>query len=403
MINSGDTSWILTATALVLFMTMPGLALFYAGLVRSKNILSVLMHCAAICCLASVIWLAIGYSLAFSGDGAYIGDLSKVFLSDVTRDSVSGTIPESLCFSFQMTFAVITPALIVGAYVERIKFGAVLMITSLWLVLVYAPVCHWVWGGGWLSELGVYDFAGGIVVHVTAGVSALVIAKMLGNRSGYPDQIQPPHAPWMVMVGASMLWVGWFGFNAGSALTAGTDASMALLVTHISAATASLVWLIIEWLRFGKPSLVGLVTGTIAGLATVTPASGFIGPMGGFICGLAGGIVCYYCVDLVKVKFNLDDSLDVFAVHGVGGATGTLLVAILILPIFAGVGLGEGVSVFNQIVVQATGIISTVIWTVLATTAIVLITKKMTGLRVDDEDEIEGLDYKAHGETGYKL
>ena len=403
MINSGDTSWILTATALVLFMTMPGLALFYAGLVRSKNILSVLMHCAAICCLASVIWLAIGYSLAFSGDGAYIGDLSKVFLSDVTRDSVSGTIPESLFFSFQMTFAVITPALIVGAYVERIKFGAVLMITSLWLVLVYAPVCHWVWGGGWLSELGVYDFAGGIVVHVTAGVSALVIAKMLGNRSGYPDQIQQPHAPWMVMVGASMLWVGWFGFNAGSALTAGTDASMALLVTHISAATASLVWLIIEWLRFGKPSLVGLVTGTIAGLATVTPASGFIGPMGGFICGLAGGIVCYYCVDLVKVKFNLDDSLDVFAVHGVGGATGTLLVAILILPIFAGVGLGEGVSVFNQIVVQATGIISTVIWTVLATTAIVLITKKVTGLRVDDEDEIEGLDYKAHGETGYKL
>ena len=403
MINSGDTSWILTATALVLFMTMPGLALFYAGLVRSKNILSVLMHCAAICCLASVIWLAIGYSLAFSGDGAYIGDLSKVFLSDVTRDSVSGTIPESLFFSFQMTFAVITPALIVGAYVERIKFGAVLMITSLWLVLVYAPVCHWVWGGGWLSELGVYDFAGGIVVHVTAGVSALVIAKMLGNRSGYPDQIQPPHAPWMVMVGASMLWVGWFGFNAGSALTAGTDASMALLVTHISAATASLVWLIIEWLRFGKPSLVGLVTGTIAGLATVTPASGFIGPMGGFICGLAGGIVCYYCVDLVKVKFNLDDSLDVFAVHGVGGATGTLLVAILILPVFAGVGLGEGVSVFNQIVVQATGIISTVIWTVLATTAIVLITKKVTGLRVDDEDEIEGLDYKAHGETGYKL
>jgi Amt family ammonium transporter len=403
MINSGDTSWILTATALVLFMTMPGLALFYAGLVRSKNILSVLMHCAAICCLASVIWLAIGYSLAFSGDGAYIGDLSKVFLSDVTRDSVSGTIPESLFFSFQMTFAVITPALIVGAYVERIKFGAVLMITSLWLVLVYAPVCHWVWGGGWLSELGVYDFAGGIVVHVTAGVSALVIAKMLGNRSGYPDQIQPPHAPWMVMVGASMLWVGWFGFNAGSALTAGTDASMALLVTHISAATASLVWLIIEWLRFGKPSLVGLVTGTIAGLATVTPASGFIGPMGGFICGLAGGIVCYYCVDLVKVKFNLDDSLDVFAVHGVGGATGTLLVAILILPIFAGVGLGEGVSVFNQIIVQATGIISTVIWTVLATTAIVLITKKVTGLRVDDEDEIEGLDYKAHGETGYKL
>ncbi|MDG2187930.1 MAG: ammonium transporter [Hyphomicrobiales bacterium] len=403
MINSGDTSWILTATALVLFMTMPGLALFYAGLVRSKNILSVLMHCAAICCLASVIWLAIGYSLAFSGEGAFIGDLSKVFLSGVTRDSISGTIPESLFFSFQMTFAVITPALIVGAYVERIKFGAVLMITSLWLILVYAPVCHWVWGGGWLSGLGVYDFAGGIVVHVTAGVSALVIAKMLGNRSGYPEQVQPPHAPWMVMVGASMLWVGWFGFNAGSALTAGTDASMALLVTHISAATASLVWLIIEWARFGKPSLVGLVTGTIAGLATVTPASGFIGPMGGFICGLAGGVICYYCVDLVKVKFNLDDSLDVFAVHGVGGATGTLLVAILILPVFAGVGLNEGVSVFNQLSIQATGIASVIIWTVIATVIIVMVTKKITGLRVDNEDEIEGLDYKAHGETGYKL
>jgi Amt family ammonium transporter len=403
MINSGDTSWILTATALVLFMTMPGLALFYAGLVRSKNILSVLMHCAAICCLASVIWLVIGYSLAFSGEGAFIGDLSKMFLSGVTRDSISGTIPESLFFSFQMTFAVITPALIVGAYVERIKFGAVLMITSLWLILVYAPVCHWVWGGGWLSGLGVYDFAGGIVVHVTAGVSALVIAKMLGNRSGYPEQVQPPHAPWMVMVGASMLWVGWFGFNAGSALTAGTDASMALLVTHISAATASLVWLIIEWARFGKPSLVGLVTGTIAGLATVTPASGFIGPMGGFICGLAGGVICYYCVDLVKVKFNLDDSLDVFAVHGVGGATGTLLVAILILPVFAGVGLNEGVSVFNQLSIQATGIASVIIWTVIATVIIVMVTKKITGLRVDNEDEIEGLDYKAHGETGYKL
>ena len=316
---------------------------------------------------------------------------------------MSGSIPESLFFSFQMTFAIITPALIVGAYVERIKFGAVLLISALWLIFVYAPVCHWVWGGGWLSALGVYDFAGGIVVHVTAGVSALVIAKMLGSRSGYPDQVQPPHAPWMVMVGACMLWVGWFGFNAGSALTAGTDASMALLVTHISAATASLVWLIIEWLRFGKPSLVGLVTGTIAGLATITPASGFVGPMGGFILGLAGGVVCYYCVDLVKVKFNIDDSLDVFAVHGVGGATGTLLVAILISPTFGGIGLGEGVTVMSQLGVQATGILATLIWCVIATMVIVNIARVVTGFRVEDDDEVEGLDYKAHGETGYKL
>tara|TARA_Y100000590_G_scaffold17848_2_gene21316 strand:+ start:1674 stop:2885 length:1212 start_codon:yes stop_codon:yes gene_type:complete len=403
MLNSGDTSWIITATALVLLMTMPGLALFYAGLVRSKNVLSVLMHCASICCLASIVWLAVGYSLAFSGEGAYIGDLSKAFLSGVTRDALSGSIPESLFFTFQMTFAIITPALIVGAFVERIKFGAVLLITTLWLLLVYAPICHWVWGGGWLSQMGVYDFAGGIVVHITAGVSALVIAKMLGARTGYPDQVQPPHAPWMVMVGASLLWVGWFGFNAGSALSAGSDASMALLVTHISAATASLVWLVIEWLRFGKPSLVGLVTGTIAGLATITPASGFVGPMGGFICGLAGGIVCYYFVDLVKVKLKIDDSLDVFAVHGIGGATGTLLVAILILPTFAGVGLSDGVTVLSQISIQLTGIISTVIWTVIATVVIVLITQRITGLRVESDDEVEGLDYRAHGETGYKL
>ena len=403
MVNSGDTSWIMTATALVLFMTMPGLALFYAGLVRSKNILSVLMHCAAICCLASVTWLAVAYSLAFSGDGAYVGDLSKLFLAGVSRDATIGSIPESLFFSFQMTFAIITPALIVGAYVERIKFGAVLLISALWLIFVYAPVCHWVWGGGWLSALGVYDFAGGIVVHVTAGVSALIIAKMLGSRSGYPDQVQPPHAPWMVMVGACMLWIGWFGFNAGSALTAGSDASMALLVTHISAATASLVWLIIEWFRFGKPSLVGLVTGTIAGLATITPASGFVGPMGGFILGLAGGVVCYYCVDLVKVKFNIDDSLDVFAVHGVGGTTGTLLVAVLIIPAFGGVGLSEGVTVLDQIGIQVVGILATAVWCVIATVIIVSVARSVTGLRVDDEDEIEGLDYKAHGETGYKL
>ena len=358
MIDSGDTAWILTSTALVLFMTMPGLALFYGGLVRSRNILSVLMHCAAICCGASVLWFVVGYSLAFDAGTGIVGGLSKAFLSGMSRDAVldGGTIPESVFFSFQMTFAIITPALIVGAYVERIKFGAVLLFSMLWLLVVYAPVAHWVWGGGWLAGLGVMDFAGGIVVHVTAGVSALVIAAVLGPRTGFSGQIEPPHAPWMVMVGASMLWVGWFGFNAGSALAAGADAGMAMLVTHMSAATASLVWLVIEWARFGKPSLVGLVTGTIAGLATVTPASGFIGPIGGLVLGLVGGVICYVAVDIVKRTMRIDDSLDVLAVHGVGGATGTLLTAILVLPSLGGIGLGEGVSVGDQFTAQLIGV-----------------------------------------------
>jgi ammonium transporter, Amt family len=402
MFDSGDTAWILTSTALVLVMTMPGLALFYGGLVRSKNILSVLMHCSAICCVSSVLWFILGYSLAFTGDGAYIGSLSNLFLLDMARDAAMGSIPESVFFSFQMTFAVITPALIVGAYVERIKFGAVLLFSSLWLLLVYVPVCHWVWGGGWLADMGILDFAGGIVVHVTAGVSALVIAIALGNRSGFPNQISPPHAPWMVMVGAAMLWVGWFGFNAGSALSAGSDAGMALLVTHLSAATASLVWLTIEWIRFGKPSLIGLVTGTIAGLATVTPASGFIGPVGGLVCGLVGGGVCYYCVDLIKGRFNIDDSLDVFAVHGIGGATGTILVAFLALESMSGVGLGD-VSAISQLKTQIIGIGAVLVWSVIVTLAIIYITRKLVGLRVESEDEMEGLDYKAHGETGYNL
>ena len=403
MFDSGDTAWILTSTALVLLMTMPGLALFYAGLVRSRNILSVLMHCSAICCVSSVLWFALGYSLAFTEGGAYIGSLSNIFLLDMARDAATGTIPESVFFSFQMTFAVITPALIVGAYVERIKFGAVLLFSSLWLLLVYVPVCHWVWGGGWLADMGGMDFAGGIVVHVTAGISALVIAIVLGNRSKFPDQISPPHAPWMVMVGAAMLWIGWFGFNAGSALSAGSDAGMAMLVTHLSAATASLVWLTIEWIRFGKPSLIGLVTGTIAGLATVTPASGFIGPIGGLICGLVGGGVCYYCVDLIKVRFNIDDSLDVFAVHGVGGATGTLLIAFLALESMSGVGLEEGVSSISQLKTQIIGIGSVLVWSIAVTLAIIYITRRLVGLRVESEDELEGLDYKAHGETGYNL
>ncbi len=404
MVNEANTAWILTSTALVLFMTLPALGLFYAGLVRSKNILSVLMHCMAIACVASLLWLIVGYSLAFADGNGLIGGLSKSFLLSVGRDTVmeGSGLPETVFFMFQATFAIITPTLIVGAYVERIKFAAVLLFSSIWLLVVYAPVTHWVWGGGWLADMGVMDFAGGIVVHVTAGVSALVIAVMLGKRRGFPSHIQPPHAPWMVMIGASMLWIGWFGFNAGSALSAGTDAGMALLVTHMSAATGSLVWMVIEWKRFGKPSLVGIVTGTIAGLATITPASGYVGPMAGVMLGLAGGLLCYYAVDLIRNRIGIDDSLDVLAVHGVGGALGTLLLVFLIsLP--GGTALAEGQTIIGQFGVQAIGVAVTAIWSGVATFIIVKICQASVGLRIDEQSEIEGLDYTSHGETGYNL
>jgi Amt family ammonium transporter len=405
MIDGADTAWILTATVLVLFMTLPGLALFYAGLVQSRNILSVLMHCMAIACGASLMWFIVAYSLAFADGTAFLGGLGKMFLIGVARDSAyPGTaIPETVFIMFQMTFAIITPALMVGAYVERIKFGAVLLISGLWLLIVYAPVAHWVWGGGWLADLGVKDFAGGLVVHVTAGVSAGMIAWMLGTRRGFPDNVRPPHAPWMVMVGASMLWVGWFGFNAGSALASGADAGMAMLVTHLSAATASLVWLGIEWKRFGKPSLVGIVTGTIAGLATITPASGYVGPLGGVILGLAGGFICYFAVDMVKRKFLIDDSLDVLAVHGVGGATGTILTALLAASVFGGVGYGEGQSAGGQLGVQAIGVVAVIIWSLAATFVIVKVAQALVGLRISEDDEVQGLDLTAHGEAGYNL
>ncbi len=403
MIDTGNTAWILTSTALVLFMTLPGLALFYAGLVQSRNVLSVLMHCIAIACLVTVLWFVIGYSLAFADGSAVVGGLSDFLLLGIARGAVveGAGIPATLFVMFQMTFAIITPALIVGAYVERIKFAAVLLFSGLWLLIVYAPVTHWVWGGGWLAEMGVLDFAGGIVVHVTAGVSALVIAWQLGPRRGFPHGLRPPHAPWMVMVGACMLWVGWFGFNAGSALSAGTDAAMAMLVTHLSAAVASLVWLVIEWLRFGKPSVVGLVTGTIAGLATITPASGYVGPAGGIVLGLAGGLLCYLFVDLIKHRFKVDDSLDVLAVHGIGGATGTLLAAFFASTALGGVGLAEGVTMGAQFWVQLVGVVVTALWAGLATYIIVKLTKAICGLRVSDEDMIEGLDFTAHGEQGY--
>jgi len=400
-IDSGDTAWILTATALVLLMTLPGLALFYAGLVQSKNIVSVLMHHFAIAALMSVLWVIAGYSLAFSGDGAWFGDLANSFMSALSVDSASGTIPESVFAAFQMTFAIITPALVIGAYVERMKFSAILLFSAVWLLVVYAPVTHWVWGGGIMASWGVLDFAGGIVVHATAGTAALVCALVVGKRRGFPSAIQPPHSPVLTMIGASMLWIGWFGFNGGSALGAGNSAGMALLVTHIAAATASLVWMVIEWARFGRPSLVGIVTGMVAGLATVTPASGFIGVPGGLILGLAGGVACYVAVDLIRVKLKIDDSLDVFAVHGVGGILGSLLVAYLALPAFGGLGLGDGVTVGGQFMVQLSSVAITVLWTGVASYVILKVIGMLVGLRVDQQDEIEGLDLSQHGERGY--
>ena len=407
-ISAGNSAWILTSTALVLFMTIPGLALFYGGLVRSRNVLSTLMHCFAICCLASVLWLVVVYSLAF-GDGgsanAWIGGFGKSFLAGVGTSTLSGDIPESVFFMFQMTFAIITPALIVGSYVERIKFSAVLLFSGLWLILVYAPVAHWVWGGGWLSNFGgfgVQDFASGLVVHLTCGVSAYVIAANLGPRRGFPNDIRPPHSPGMVMIGASMLWVGWFGFNAGSALAADGSAGMAMTVTHISAATAALTWTVIEWVRYGKPTLVGIATGAIAGLATITPASGFVGPVGALVIGLTAGVLCFFAVNIVKKMMKVDDALDVLAVHGVGGATGILLTAILGAASLGGLGISE-TTILNQLYIQFVGVVATLVWSAVMSYIIVKVTSALVGLRVEEEEEIEGLDIITHGERGYDL
>ena len=400
MIDTGNTAWIITATALVLFMTLPGLALFYGGLVRKKNVLSVLMQCISVACLASVLWLVIGYSLAFGDGNQWIGDTSKMFLSGVGRDTLSGDIPETVFFAFQMTFAVITPALIVGAYVERIKFSAVLLFSGLWLLIVYAPVTHWIWAGnGWLFQAGLLDFAGGLVVHLTAGSSALVLAAMLGPRSTFPLQVDPPHNPAMVMIGASMLWVGWFGFNAGSALAADGNAGMAMVVTHISAATASLVWMLMDWSRFGKPTLIGLVTGTIAGLASITPASGSVGPIGALIIGASAGIICYLFVNIVKNNLKIDDSLDVFAVHGVGGLLGIILVAFLVDANIGGAGYPDGINAISQLMIQLKGTVAVLVLSVVATIVITYVVKLTVGLRVDDSSEVEGLDISSHGET----
>lgn len=403
-LNSGDTAWILTSTALVLFMTLPGLALFYSGLVRAKNVLSVLMQCFSIACLVSILWMVFGYGLAF-GDGGSINQivgLGKIMISDVGVDSMSGTIPEILFFMFQMTFAIITPALVVGGFAERMKFSSVLWFTALWLALVYAPVCHWVWGGGWLSDKGFLDFAGGAVVHINAGVAAIVAAIVLGNRRGFPGTPMAPHNMAITVAGASMLWVGWFGFNAGSALTSGNEAGMAMAVTHISAAAGSLAWMFCEWLRSGKPTVLGIVTGMVAGLGTITPASGFVGPLGGLIIGISAGVVCYFATQYIKRVLKIDDSLDVFPVHGVGGALGCLLTAVFYSKSYGGLA-EEGYSISSQFGVQIIGVVATVVWCAVVTFFILKLVDMMVGLRVKEDEETEGLDIVLHNERGYHI
>jgi Amt family ammonium transporter len=404
-LNGADTAWVLTSTTLVLFMTIPGLSLFYGGLVRSKNVLSVLMQCFAITCMVSILWLVFVYGLAF-GDGGemnkWIGGFDTMMHGGVERDSLSGTIPETVFSMFQMTFAIITPALIVGAFAERMKFSAMLWFSAIWLIVVYAPVTHWVWGGGWLQELGLLDFAGGTVVHVNAGAAALVAALVLGPRKGFGKTAMPPHNLTMTVAGAAMLWVGWFGFNAGSALAANADAGMAMLVTHISAAAGSLAWMSMEWFRHGKPSVLGIVTGMVAGLGTITPASGFVGPAGALIIGLSAGVICYTATAYIKRVLKIDDSLDVFPVHGVGGVLGTLLTGVFV-TILGGAGLAEGMTLGSQVRVQFVGVVATFIYCGALSWIILKLVDATIGLRVNVDEETQGLDIVLHDETGYNL
>jgi Amt family ammonium transporter len=405
-IDSGNTAWIMTSTALVLFMTIPGLALFYGGLVRSKNVLSVLMQCFAITCLVSVLWLVVVYSMAFAEGNALVGGLGSIFMGNLAEDSVTGDLPESVFAMFQLTFAIITPALIVGAFAERMRFAAMLLFSGMWLVVVYGPVTHWVWGGGWLGQMGLLDFAGGTVVHVTAGVAALVCAMYLGPRRGFPKTAMPPHNMTMVITGAAMLWVGWFGFNGGSALAANGDAGMAILVTHMSASAGALTWMACEWFKFGKPSALGAVTGMVAGLGTITPASGFVGPAGGLVIGVLAGIVCFNMTMLFKQRLQIDDSLDVFPVHGVGGALGTILAAIFAsssLGVFSGQGYAEGMTMVSQLQVQVIGVVSVGAYTAICTLVLLKLVDRLIGLRVSADQETEGLDINQHNERGYDL
>ena len=402
-LDTGDTAWVMTSTALVLFMTLPGLSLFYAGLVRSRNVLSVLMQCFTIACLVSILWLVVGYSLAFGDGNFFVGGLSKALFAGVVEDAMSGTIPESAFAIFQLTFAIITPALIVGGFAERMRFSAVLLFTTLWLLVVYAPVCHWVWGGGWLGEMGFMDFAGGSVVHITCGTAAIVAAVTMGSRRGFPDRMTPPHNMTLTVMGAGMLWVGWFGFNGGSALAANGDAAMAIAVTHISAAAGAIVWMTAEWIRFGKPSVLGAVTGMVAGLATITPASGYVGPAGALIIGIAAGVVCFAMTNFLKRTLKIDDSLDVFPVHGVGGIVGLILTGVFasnMLGVFSG---QHDIGIGSQVGIQAVGALATLAYTAVLTWVILKIVDMVTGIRVSEDEETEGLDLTQHEERGYDL
>jgi Amt family ammonium transporter len=404
-LDTGDTAWMLTATALVLFMTLPGLALFYGGLVRTKNVLSVLMQCFAIACMASILWVLVGYTMAFGPDGSpWLGGFGKALLNGVSKDSLSGTFPETVFIMFQMTFAIITPALIIGGFAERMRFSAMMVFSALWLLLVYAPVTYWVWGGGWLAERGFMDFAGGGVVHINAGIAALVAAIMMGKRKGFPITPMPPHNLAMTVTGAGMLWVGWFGFNAGSALAANGDAGMAMLVTHLGASAGALAWMTMEWFRFGKPSVLGIVTGMVAGLGTITPASGFVGPAGALIIGLSAGFVCFWATQIVKRRFEIDDSLDVFPVHGVGGFLGILLTAFLANRLGGQGFLNENITSSGaQFVEQLIGAVSIAVWCGVVSFVLFKVIDMMIGLRVSEEEETEGLDLTQHDERGYNL
>ncbi len=404
-LDTGDTAWMLTSTALVLFMTLPGLSLFYAGLARASSVLSVLMQAFAVACLASLLWFVYGYSLAFSDGGSlndWIGGLSNLFLAELGRDGLSGTIPESVFVTFQMTFAIITPVLMIGSFIQRMRFPALLWFAALWLTFVYFPVAHWVWGGGWLGSMGVLEFAGGLVVHMTAGVAGLVTAIMIGPRAGFPSRQARPHNLTLTVIGASILWVGWFGFNGGSALAAGTDAGMAMLVTQLATAAAALTWMVSDWIRYGTPKVLGIVTGAVAGLVAITPASGFVGPAGAVLIGLAAGFVCFAITNIVKQGLKLDDSLDVFAVHGVGGALGTILTGVFAAEAFGGAGLHAD-SIAGQLAIQGTGVIAVFVWTAVVTAVILKLVGLWTKVRASEEEERMGLDLSQHEESGYHV
>ena len=404
-LDTGDTAWMLTSIVLVLFMTLPGLSLFYAGLTRASSVLSVLMQAFAIACLTSLLWFIYGYSLTF-GDGGdfndWIGGLGNLFLSELGRGSLSGTVPESVFVMFQMTFAIIAPVLVVGSFIQRMRFPALLWFAALWLTLVYFPVAHWVWGGGWLGEMGVLEFAGGLVVHMAAGVAGLVAAILIGPRTGFPSRQARPHNLTLTVIGASILWVGWFGFNAGSAVAAGVDAGMAMLVTQLATAAAALTWMVADWVRYGTPKVLGIATGAVAGLVAITPASGFVGPAGAVLIGLAAGFTCFTITNIVKQNFRLDDSLDVFAVHGIGGALGTILTGVFAAEAFGGAGLHAD-NIGGQLAIQGIGVIAVFVWTAIVTAVILKLIGLWIKVRVSEEEERMGLDLSQHEESGYHI